>query len=102
MNLDEPKLWSPQGLHEDEWQRGNTDDVPGSNTRLLLSLEDFLALPEPIRRDASGRLGVEVASGEQLEPLLPYLDLLPLVALSFPAFNDGRSYSKATLLRTRY
>ena len=27
---------------------------------------------------------------------------LPLVALSFPAFNDGRSFSKAALLRTRH
>lgn len=102
MNLDEPKLWTPGGFREDEWQRGTVDDVQGSNTRIILSLEDFLALPELTRRDAIERLGVEVAPGEHLDGLLPYLDQLPLVALAFPAFNDGRSYSKATLLRTRY
>lgn len=102
MNLDEPKLWTPGGFREDEWQRGTVDDVQGSNTRIILSLEDFLALPELPRRDAIERLGVEVAPGEHLDGLLPYLDQLPLVALAFPAFNDGRSYSKATLLRTRH
>jgi uncharacterized protein (DUF934 family) len=102
MNLNEPRLWTLQGFREDKWQRGSIDDVTGSNTRIILSLEDFLALPELTRRDAAERLGVELASGEQLEVLLPYLDQLPLVALAFPAFNDGRSYSKATLLRRRY
>jgi uncharacterized protein (DUF934 family) len=31
-----------------------------------------------------------------------FLPSLLLVALAFPAFNDGRSFSKAALLRTRY
>jgi uncharacterized protein (DUF934 family) len=40
--------------------------------------------------------------GEALEKIVPLLDTLPLVALAFPAFNDGRSFSKAELLRSRY
>ncbi len=41
-------------------------------------------------------------AGDALDALLPHLRHLPLVALAFPAFNDGRSYSKAELLRTRH
>ena len=102
MTLDEPKLWSPEGFRDDEWQRGSADDVQASNSQLILSLQDFLGLPEGVRNDALPRLGVEISSGEPLEPLLPFLDRLALIALAFPAFSDGRGYSKATLLRARY
>ncbi len=40
--------------------------------------------------------------GDRLETLAPHLGELALVALAFPAFNDGRSFSKAELLRSRY
>ena len=33
---------------------------------------------------------------------MPLLGDLTLVALAFPAFNDGRSFSKAELLRSRH
>jgi len=102
MTLDEPKLWSPEGFRDDEWHRGSADDVQASNSQLILSLQDFLGLPESVQNDALPRLGVEISSGEPLEPLLPFLDRLALIALTFPAFSDGRGYSKATLLRTRY
>src|SRR5690606_1826305 len=62
----------------------------------------WLALDEATRRQAGDRLGVLVAPGEALEPILPHLDGLPLVALAFPSFSDGRSFSKAELLRRRH
>ena len=34
--------------------------------------------------------------------IVDLLDQLSLVALAFPAFSDGRSFSKAELLRSRY
>ncbi|MGH6923165.1 MAG: DUF934 domain-containing protein, partial [Propylenella sp.] len=48
-----------------------------------------------------GPLGVEVLAGEPVRELEPYLSRLSLIAVSFPAFSDGRSYSAARLLRER-
>ncbi len=45
---------------------------------------------------------MELLPGETLEAILPHLGSLGLVSLVFPAFGDGRSYSKAWLLRSRY
>lgn len=49
-----------------------------------------------------------VACGVWLKPqddpaqLLPDLPTLPVIALGFPVFTDGRAYSQARLLRQRY
>jgi phosphoadenosine phosphosulfate reductase len=64
-------------------------------------LAAFLAEPDRVARH-DGPLGVEVAAGEAVAPLRPHLPRLALIALSFPKFSDGRSYSAARLLRERY
>ncbi|MDI1333663.1 DUF934 domain-containing protein [Pseudomonas sp.] len=38
---------------------------------------------------------------DEVESLKPWFDALPLIALDFPSFRDGRGYSQAYLLRTR-
>jgi uncharacterized protein (DUF934 family) len=38
---------------------------------------------------------------DEVESLKPWFDSLPLIALDFPSFRDGRGYSQAYLLRTR-
>ena len=52
----------------------------------------------------SGRagLGVWLDSHEDVAELVPDLDSISAVALNFPKFTDGRAYSSAALLRTRY
>lgn len=49
-----------------------------------------------------GRTGVWLQSGEGPEALAGDLKHLPLVAIQFPKFTDGRGYSTARLLRERY
>lgn len=49
----------------------------------------------------TGRTGVWLDSDEQAESLEGRLDGLSIVALRFPAFTDGRSYSNARILRER-
>lgn len=46
--------------------------------------------------------GVWLQPDEDFEPLLPDLDRLPLIAVHFPLFTDGRGYSIARLLRERH
>ena len=52
-------------------------------------------------RSRPGRTGVLVRSDEQVESLAGELAGLSLVALDFPVFSDGRSYSNARILRER-
>ncbi|MGE0045167.1 MAG: DUF934 domain-containing protein [Hyphomonadaceae bacterium] len=49
-----------------------------------------------------GKLGVLIAPADQIEAVGALLPRLALVAISFPAFRDGRGYSTARLARERY
>ncbi|NCN83486.1 MAG: DUF934 domain-containing protein [Sphingomonadales bacterium] len=56
-----------------------------------VSLESFL--------DQSNATAVRIEAGEDARQLLPYLDRLSLIEVSFPVFGDGRGYSSAQILR---
>jgi uncharacterized protein (DUF934 family) len=66
------------------------DDAPE-----IVSHDDWLELA-----DKAG-VGVSLEPGEAPAPLLDYLDDIPLVAVNFPAFMDGRGFSYARELRER-
>lgn len=72
----------------------NSDDVI---VPLTLWLEHGHALQA---RD--GGLGIWLDSDEEVEAIANDLAHFQVVALNFPAFTDGRSYSNARLLRDRY
>jgi len=50
-------------------------------------------------RSNAQRIGVEVANTVRLADLGAFLGQLDLVAIAFPAFNDGRAFSLARQLR---
>lgn len=96
------RLWTPDGFREDEWRHEDGAEALAGNHRVILPLAVFLDLDDATRAAAADRIGVHVLPGEPLDGLVPFLAQLPLVSLGFPAFNDGRSYSKAELLRSRH
>lgn len=98
----QPRLWTQEGFREDDWRHAETAEALAGNARVILPLGEFLALDETARSAAADRIGVLVQPAEKAEAIAPYLSNIALVALAFPAFNDGRSYSKAELLRRRY
>jgi uncharacterized protein (DUF934 family) len=49
----------------------------------------------------SGQLGV-VLHSDELPEQIQHLDRLPLIAIDFPKFGDGRGYTNARLLRQRF
>jgi uncharacterized protein (DUF934 family) len=53
-------------------------------------------------RGRNAPVGVLLKSGQSPAQLLDALNDLDLLALEFPAYTDGRSYSAAKLLRQRY
>jgi uncharacterized protein (DUF934 family) len=70
----------------------------------LLRYRDDEAHEEPaVTLDAflgqSNATAVRIESGEDARVLLPYLDRIALVEVSFPKFRDGRGYSSARILR---
>lgn len=97
-----PRLWTPSGFAEDEWSHADSAEILTGNGRFILPLAVFLGLDPETRKSAKERLGVLLAPGDSLATIVDLLDQLSLVALSFPAFSDGRSFSKAELLRSRY
>ncbi len=50
---------------------------------------------------AHGDVGVWLAGADDPTLIAPWLPQLPLVAVDFPKFTDGRGYSVAFLLRSR-
>lgn len=61
-------------------------------------LEEFTGLGG----DEIQRIGVILDVDSEVDTFADRLTRVPLIAISFPAFNDGRGLSLATLLRTRY
>ena len=53
-------------------------------------------------RARNGRVGVWLDSHEEAAALEKDLEHLPVIAVNFPKFSDGRGYSTARLLRDRY
>ncbi|WP_395331073.1 DUF934 domain-containing protein [Novosphingobium sp. BL-8H] len=49
--------------------------------------------------DQTNATAVRIEPGDDARELLPHLDRLSLVEVSFPAWTDGRGYSSARLLR---
>ena len=89
------RLWAPSGFRDNDWRYADSAEASGG--KVILTLNAALAA---VAGDApAGGLGVAVQPGEPIDPLLKHLDRFALVALAFPAFNDGRSFSKAELLR---
>ncbi len=96
------RLWTPAGFREDEWTHAESAEALVGNGRFILPLQAFLDLDPEQRKSARERLGALLQPGDKLDALAGLLGDLSLVALAFPAFNDGRSFSKAELLRSRH
>lgn len=96
------RLWTPAGFREDDWTHAESAEALAGNGRFILPLAAVLALDPAQRRSVRERLGVLLQPGDSVDPIVDLLDDLSLVALAFPAFSDGRSFSKAELLRSRH
>lgn len=79
---------------EDRWTMIDTAETQRSEGPMLLPLALWL-------QKASSEHGVWLGPDDEVESLTPWLAQLPLIALQFPDFRDGRAYSQAYLLRTR-
>lgn len=88
----------------DDWQiLRHTSDAP---LKIPLSVGRYVVpmafwLEHHAHLVARSDVGVWLAGDEDATALVPWLTQLPLVAVDFPKFTDGRGFSTAFLLRSR-
>mgnify|MGYP001287917156 CR=1 FL=1 len=97
----EPRLWRENGFVDDDpWMI--VEEAQGA-----LPEHAVLPLAGLLARISAGealpqRLGVRLVADDDVSALAPHLGVVSLVALTFRAFNDGRAFSQASLLRERH
>ncbi|WP_210238673.1 DUF934 domain-containing protein [Cohaesibacter sp. CAU 1516] len=94
-------LYKDRAFHENKWQMLEGDQSPVDVDRPILTFAEAIRLLE-LRANLPQCFGVCVEPGDDVEALAPYLDGIALIAISFPAFSDGRGFSSARLLKERY
>lgn len=74
-----------------------------SQEKLILPLSLWQERQPQAVHDGLGRSedAVWLSADEDAESLQPWLGVLPLIALHFPSFRDGRAYTQAYILRSR-
>lgn len=102
INPAEAPIWRDGQFEADAWTAVAADtELPSGGEPILVPLAAFIADADRFLGH-NGPLGIRVEPGEPIEPLIPHLARLSLIALAFPKFSDGRSYSAARLLRERH
>lgn len=91
-------------IHKDRWHAlGGEDGPPVSITPdpcLLLDTNQWHAARA--QWPAGVPVGLKLANDQDVEDLADDLPRFALIALHFPKWVDGRAYSQARLLRSRY
>ena len=87
-------------VERDDWRiiesAAQWDGAPGA----ILPLE--LVVAQTARVRASGRAGIWLAPTDDPACTIEFFDWIALIGVQFPKFTDGRGYSSAMLLRSRY
>ena len=88
---------------EDSWQRliEVDDDQVLPEGDLIIPFKYWQAHQQELQERA-GKFAVCLDGDDETEEVAKYIAQFELIALNFPAFTDGRSYSHARLLRERY
>ncbi len=93
------KIWNEGGFLENDPWVIETDEVKaGEGENAVLPLDAFLT--KAAESNDVG-LGVLITPADDVAKLEPFIDRIAIIAVSFPAFNDGRGFSHASLLRSR-
>jgi uncharacterized protein (DUF934 family) len=95
------RLFKNGAFVEDAWKHvGDHDPIPIEG-RAILSLARWRAHQAHIA--ALGvPIGVRLEAADMLDAVADDIGRLEVIALSFPKFTDGRSYSKARMLREQF
>jgi len=96
----EGPIWTEAAFRRDPWARPAATAEPGAGP-LIVSKARFVAERAQLLARAAP-LGLHLESGAAVDDLAPDVTRFALIALDFPKFSDGRSFSTARLLREKY
>jgi len=88
-------------LVEDSWQLVDAEAAFPDSGDILVPLAAWLAHSATLTLRA-GKVGVWLRPEDEPGALADHVATLPVIAVQFPQFTDGRGYSTARLLRERY
>jgi uncharacterized protein (DUF934 family) len=91
------KVIKDRKVIEDAWRLVKDDEAAGAHA--IVSLARWNAERDALL--AAGPVGIVLRSSEAPDEIQD-LEKAPLIALDFPAFTDGRGYTSARMLRTRF
>ncbi len=86
---------------EDEWLRLSEVDGDIPEGSVIVPFVCWLQRKTELT-NRNGKLGVSIDGSVEIEELAKDQAQFDLIALEFPKFTDGRSYSHARLLKDRY
>lgn len=96
-----PTLIKGNTIVADDWQIFDDGAQTTDAARVIVPAQYAVSHKATLFSTAQ-EVGIWVAGDAELDDVIELLDRVPLVAIHFPAFNDGRGLSLAVLLRTRF
>ena len=93
------KLINDTGVLDDNWTLVEDIDSELPSGNILVPAPYWLDNRDAL--NARGNVGIWLASDVELAPYLSLISSLPLIAVHFPAFANGRGYSLARLVKER-
>lgn len=96
-----PTLIRGREIVSDDWQIFEDGALATGVARAIVPAA-YAAAHAPALFAPGRQIGVWLAGDAEADDVTALLDRIPLIAIHFPAFNDGRGLSLAVLLRTRY
>ena len=89
-----------QQISENTW-RFVADDAPLVDGDITVSVQRW-SQDKAALLQRNSKVGIRLAPADLVDAISDDLPAISLIELNFPAFNDGRSFSQARLLRSRY
>ncbi len=98
-----PKIIKNTAIVEDSWVVVSDNEITSVSNLPEGDLIVPLAVWQTLSSELTGRnIGVWLNSDEVPESIGDVCKELPVIAINFPVFSDGRGYSYAQLLRSQY
>jgi len=96
-----PQILKDTQVVSDNWilLDENADSIPAGD--ILLSYQQWQNFADHLSNH-SGRIGIWLEGHAEIEQITEPLLNLPLIAINFPKFADGRGFSAARLIKERY
>ena len=96
-----PQVLKDNRLINDSWTLLTEDSESLPSGDILLSYSQWQTFSDQLDSH-DGSIGVIIEGNADIEDIIEPLLKLPLIAINFPKFVDGRAFSSARLIRERY